>query len=103
MKPIVSSLALAAVLGMAHAAVAQQAASGDAAGVDYCRTLVRAYLSQNPVQSSPIASEAMMSDNCASDTQRTTALVKQKLVDHGIDMPKPPTLASGDGTGRSVQ
>ena len=32
MKPIVSSLALAAMLGMAHAAVAQQAASGDAAG-----------------------------------------------------------------------
>jgi hypothetical protein len=83
--------------------VAQQAAGGDAAGVDYCRTLVRAYLSQNPVQSSPIASDAMMSDNCASDTQRTTALVKQKLVDHGIDMPRPPTVASGEGMGHSVQ
>jgi hypothetical protein len=103
MKPIISSLALAAMLGMAHAAVAQQAASGDASGVDYCRTLVRTYLSQNSVNASPNAAEAMMSDNCASDTQRTTALVKQKLVDHGIDMPKPPTMASGDGTVHSVQ
>jgi len=44
-----------------------------------------------------------MVDNCTSDTQATTALLKHKLVDHGIDMPKPPTMASGDGTGRSVQ
>ncbi len=102
MKPIVSSLALAAMLGMAHAAVAQQA-RGDSSGVDYCRTLARAYLSQNPVQSSPTVGDAMLSDNCTSNTQATTALLKQKLVDHGIDMPKPPTMASGDGTGRSVQ
>ena len=103
MKPIVSSLALAAVLGMAHVAVAQQAARGDAGGVDYCRTLARAYLSQNSGQESPNAAEAMLTDDCTSKTQATTALLKQKLVDHGIDMPKPPTMASGDGTGRSVQ
>ena len=103
MKPIVSSLALAAMLGMAHAAVAQQAASGDAGGVDYCRTLARAYLSQNSVQASPNAADAMLADNCASDTQATTAILKHKLVDHGIDMPKPPTMASGDGTAHSVQ
>ena len=103
MKPIISSLALAAMLGMAHAAVAQQAARGDAGGVDYCRTLARAYLSQNSVQASPNAADAMLTDDCMSKTQATTALLKQKLVDHGIDMPKPPTMASGDGTGRSVQ
>jgi len=103
MKPIVSSLALAAMLGMAHAAMAQQAARGDAGGVDYCRTLARAYLSQNSVQASPNAADAMLTDSCTSNTQATTALLKQKLVDHGIDMPKPPTMASGDGTGRSVQ
>jgi hypothetical protein len=103
MKPIVSSLALAAMLGMAHAAVAQQAAGGDAGGVDYCRTLARAYLSQNAVQASPNVSDAMLSDNCASDPQATTAILKHKLADHGIDMPKPPTMASGDGTGRTTQ
>jgi hypothetical protein len=103
MKPIVSSLALAAMLGMAHAAVAQQAASGDAGGADYCRTLARAYLSQNPVQSSPNVADATLADSCTSDTQATTALLKRKLVDHGIDMPKPPTMASGGGTGRQVQ
>lgn len=103
MKPIVSSLALAVLLGLAHAAMAQQAASGDAGGAEYCRTLARAYLTQNPVQSSPNVSDAMLSDNCASDTQATIAILKHKLADHGIDMPKPPTVASGDGTGRSVQ
>jgi len=103
MKPIVSSLALAAVLGMAHAAMAQQAASGDAGGVDYCRTLARAYLSQNAVQAAPVASDAMLSDNCASDTQATTAILTHKLADHGIDIPKPSTMASGGGTGRAVQ
>lgn len=103
MKPIVSSLALAAMLGMAHAAGAQQAASGDAGGVDYCRTLARAYLSQNSVQASPNVSDAMLTDNCTTDTQATTAILKHKLADHGIDMPKPPTMASGDGTGHAVQ
>lgn len=103
MKPIVSSLALAAMFGLAHAAMAQQAASGDAGGIDYCRTLARAYLSQNSGQASPNAAEAMLSDNCASDTQATTAILKHKLVDHGIDMPKPPTVARGDGASHSVQ
>jgi len=103
MKPIVSSLAVAAMLGMAHAAVAQQAARGDAGGVDYCRTLARAYLSQNSGQASPNAADAMLTDNCTSNTQATTAMLKQKLVDHGIDLPTPPTVASGGGTGRSVQ
>jgi hypothetical protein len=103
MKPIVSSLALVAMLGMAHAAVAQQAASGGAGGVDYCRTLARAYLSQNSVNASPNVADALLVDNCTSDTQATTAILKQKLVDHGIDMPKPPTMASGDGTVHQVQ
>ena len=103
MKPIVSSLALAAMLGMAHAAMAQQAASADGGGVDYCRTLARAYLSQNPVQASPNVSDAMLSDNCGTDTQATTEILKRKLVDHGIDLPKPAAMASGNGTGRSVQ
>lgn len=103
MRPIVSSFVLAAALGMAHAAVAQQAASGDPAGVDYCRTLARAYLSQNPVQSSPNVADATLADGCVGDTQATTAVLKRKLVDHGIDMPKPPTLASGDGTAHPAQ
>ncbi len=104
MKPIVSSLALAAMLGMAHAAAAQQAASGDAGGVDYCRTLARAYLSQNSVNASPNAADAMLMDNCGGDTQATTAILTHKLADHGIDVPKPSTMASGGGgAGRSVQ
>lgn len=103
MRSIVSTFILAAALGVAHAAVAQQAANGDAAGADYCRTLARAYLSQNPVQSSPNVVDATLVDSCGSDTQATTATLKRKLADHGIDLPKPPTLASGDGTGQPVQ
>lgn len=101
MKPIVSSLAVAALLGMAHAAMAQQ--GGAAGGPDYCRTLARAYLSQNSVQASPNVSDAMLADNCATDAQGTTAILKQKLADHGIDMPQPPTVASGTGAGHTVQ
>jgi hypothetical protein len=103
MKPIVSSLALAAMFGMAPAAGAQQAARGDAAGVDYCRTLARTYLGQNPVQSSPNVADATLADGCSSDTQATTAILKHKLADHGIDRPKAPTVASGDGAGHPVQ
>lgn len=102
MKSIISSFVLVAALGLTQAAVAQQAASGES-GADYCRTLARAYLSQNPVQSSPTVGDAMLMDECTSETQATTVMLKRKLVDHGIDMPKPPTVASGDGTGRSVQ
>ena len=89
MKPIVSSLVVVAALGMAHAAFAQGA--GDA---DYCRTLAKTYLSQNPVQSSPNAADATLVDSCSSNAQGTTALLKRKLADHGIDLPKP-TMAAG--------
>jgi hypothetical protein len=90
MRAIVSSLVLAAAFGMAHAAMAQQAASD----VDYCRTLARAYLSQNPVQSSPNVADATLVDGCSSNAQGTTTLLKRKLADHGIDLPKP-TMAAG--------
>jgi hypothetical protein len=83
MKPIVSSLVLVAALGMAHAAFAQGA--GDA---DYCRTLAKAYLAQSPVQSTPNVADATLLDSCGSDTVRTTAVLKQKIASHGIDMPK---------------
>jgi hypothetical protein len=98
-RPIVCSVIFAAALGMAGAAAAQQPARSD---VDYCRTLARAYLSQNPVQSSPNVADATLADSCAGDTQGTTALLKRKFVDHGIDLPKP-AVASGDGSGRPVQ
>ena len=83
MKSIVSSLVLVAAFGMAHAAFAQGA--GDA---DYCRTLAKAYLSQSPVQSTPNVADATLLDSCGSDTVRTTAVLKQKISSHGIDMPK---------------
>jgi hypothetical protein len=90
MKSIVSSLVLVAAVGMAHAAMAQGA--GDA---DYCRTLARAYLSQNPVQSSPNVADATLLDGCSSNTQATTAILKQKIASHGIDMPKPTMAGAG--------
>ena len=89
MRAIVSSLVLAAAFGMAHAAMAQSASD-----VDYCRTLARAYLSQNPVQSSPNVADATLIDSCSSNAQGTTSLLKRKLADHGIDLPKP-TMAAG--------
>jgi hypothetical protein len=98
MRPIVSTLVIAATLVMAHMAAAQQA-SGDVA---FCRTLARAYLSQNPVQSSPNVADATLADSCSGDTQATTATLKRKLADHGIDMPQPPTVASG-GVAHPVQ
>jgi hypothetical protein len=90
MKSIVSSLVLVAAFGMAHAAYAQGA--GDA---DYCRTLAKAYLAQNPVQSSPNVSDAELADNCGTDTVRTTAILKQKMASHGIDMPKQTVAGAG--------
>jgi hypothetical protein len=90
MKPIISSLVVVAAIGMAHAAFAQGA--GDA---DYCRTLAKTYLSQNPVQSSPNVADATLLDSCGSDTVRTTALLKQKISSHGIDMPKPTMAGAG--------
>jgi len=103
MRPIVSSFVLAAAFGFAHAAAAQQAASGDPGAVDYCRTLARTYLSQNPVQSSPNVADATIADSCSSDTQATTATLEHKLTDHGIDLPKHRTVAVGNGTGSAVQ
>jgi hypothetical protein len=90
MKPIVSSLVLVAALGMAHAALAQGA--GDA---DYCRTLARTYLSQNPVQSSPNVADATLADSCSTSTQATIATLKEKIASHGIDMPKPTMAGAG--------
>ena len=90
MKPILSSLVLVAAFGMATSAFAQGA--GDA---DYCRTLARAYLSQNAVQASPNVADATLLDSCGSDTLRTTALLKQKITSHGIDMPKPTLAGAG--------
>ena len=92
MKFVVSSLVVAATLGLAQAATAQQAAGSEA---DYCRLLARTYLSQNPVQSSPSVSDATLADGCSSDAQATTASLKRKLSDHGIDLPKPSTAAGG--------
>jgi hypothetical protein len=100
MRPIASFLVLAAALGMAQAAVAQQATGSE---VDYCRTLARAYLSQNPVQSSPNVADATLADGCAGDTRGTTAVLRRKLADHGIDLPKPAAMAGGDATGRPMQ
>lgn len=99
MKPILSSLVAVAALGVSHAAMAQH---GDAAAVDYCRTLARAYLSQNPVQSAPNAADATLADSCGSDTTGATATLKRKLADHGIDLPKP-AMASGAGVGNAGQ
>ena len=90
MKPIISSLVAVAALGVAHAALAQGA--GDA---EYCRTLARTYLSQNPVQSSPNVADATLPDRCGTDTQNTIALLKQKISSHGIDMPKATLAGAG--------
>jgi hypothetical protein len=93
MRSIVSSsLVVIAALGLAHAAIAQQAAASE---VDYCRTLARAYLSQNPVQATPNVEDATLADSCATYTQGTTALLKQKLASHGIDLPKPTMAGAG--------
>jgi hypothetical protein len=100
MKSVVFSLAVVATLGLAQVAMAQQAAGGEA---DYCRMLARTYLSQNPVQSTPSVADATLADGCGGDTQATTAVLKRKLADHGIDLPKPATVAAGDGTGHPVQ
>jgi hypothetical protein len=91
MKPVVSSLVLATALAMADAAMAQQPPSD----AEYCRTLARAYLSQNPVQSSPNVADATLLDSCAGDAQGTTATLKQKLAAHGIDLPKPTMAGAG--------
>ena len=90
MKSVISSLVVVAALGMAHAAMAQQAASD----VDYCRTLARTYVGQNPVQSSPNVTDATLVDDCSSNAQGTITVLKRKLADHGIDLPKP-TMAGG--------
>ena len=90
MKPIISSLVAVAALGMAHAAFAQS--GGDA---DYCRTLAKTYLSQNPVQSSPNVADATLPDQCGTNTQATIALLKQKISSHGIDMPKAAMAGAG--------
>jgi hypothetical protein len=101
MKFVVSSLVVvAATLGVAQATMAQQAAGSEA---DYCRMLARTYLSQNPVQSTPSVADATLADGCTTDAQATTALLKRKLADHGIDLPKPSTVAAGDGAGHPVQ
>jgi hypothetical protein len=91
MKPIVSSLALAATLGLAHVAMAQQAAND----VDYCRTLARTYLGQNPVQSSPNVADATLADSCTTNAAGTIATLKQKITSHGIDLPKPTMAGAG--------
>jgi hypothetical protein len=90
MKPIISSLVAVAALGMAHAAFAQ--GGGDA---DYCRTLAKTYLSQNPVQSSPNVADATLPDQCGTNTQATIAILKQKISSHGIDMPKATMAGAG--------
>jgi hypothetical protein len=91
MRSIVSSFVVVAALSVAHAALAQQ--NGDA---QYCRTLARAYLSQNPVQATPNVADATLADSCGGDTQGTIAILKQKLASHGIDLPKPTTAGAGE-------
>ena len=90
MKPIISSLVAVAALGVAHAALAQGA--GDA---EYCRTLARTYLSQNPVQSSPNVADATLPDQCGTNAPATIAILKQKISSHGIDMPKASMAGAG--------
>ena len=90
MKPIISSLVAVAALGVAHAALAQGA--GDA---EYCRTLARTYLSQNPVQSSPNVADATLPDQCGTNAPATIAILKQKISSHGIDMPKATLAGAG--------
>jgi hypothetical protein len=90
MKPIISSLVAVAALGVAHAALAQGA--GDA---EYCRTLARTYLSQNPVQSSPNVADATLPDQCGTNAPATIAILKQKISSHGIDMPKAALAGAG--------
>ena len=90
MKPIISSLVAVAALGVAHAALAQGA--GDA---EYCRTLARTYLSQNPVQSSPNVADATLPDQCGTNAPATIAVLKQKISSHGIDMPKATLAGAG--------
>jgi hypothetical protein len=92
MRSIVSSFIVVAALGMTHAALAQQTASE----ADYCRTLARAYLSQNPVQGSPNVADATLADGCSSNAQGTIGVLKQKLASHGIDLPKPATAGAGE-------
>ena len=90
MKPILSSLVVVAALGMAHAAFAQS--GGDA---NYCRTLARTYLAQNPVQSTPNVADATLPDRCGTDTQATLALLKEKFSSHGMDLPKASVAGAG--------
>jgi endonuclease YncB( thermonuclease family) len=100
LKTIVSSIVLVGTLVAAHAGMAQQAASGD---VEYCRTLAKAYLSQNSVQATPNVADATLADGCTGDVQGATASLKRKLADHGIDLPKQSTIAAGDGAPHSAQ
>lgn len=100
MKLVVSSLIAVAALGITQAAMAQQAAGSE---VDYCRLLARTYLGQNPVQASPSVTDATLVDSCTANAHGTTEVLKHKLADHGIDLPKPPTMAAGDGTAHPVQ
>src|SRR5262249_16516684 len=91
MKSIVSSLVLAASLGlsslgMVQAAFAQQPGSGD---VEYCRSMARAYLTQLPAQEAPTVADGMLLDDCSKNTSGSTVGLKEKLAWHGIDMPKP--------------
>jgi hypothetical protein len=90
MKSIVSSLVLVAAFGVANAAFAQGAADAD-----YCRTLAKAYNAQSPVQASPNVADAELADNCGTDTTCTTAILKQKMASHGIDMPKQTVAGAG--------
>jgi hypothetical protein len=100
MKSVAFSLVAVAALGMAQAATAQQ---GSGSEVDYCRLLARTYLSQNPVQASPSVSDATLADGCITNAHATTETLKHKLADHGIDLPKPSTMAAGDGIAHPVQ
>jgi len=86
MKSILSSAVLIASFGAAHVAFAQQAGNSDA---EYCRTLARTFLSQNPAQEATTVGDSTLLDSCGTDTARTTETLKQRFASHGMDLPKP--------------
>jgi hypothetical protein len=93
MKPTVPCLVIAVTLGVAHAAVAQQAIAGDAPDMQYCRTLARTYQSLHPVQQGMRVSDAVMLDGCERDTKATIATLERRMAEQKIDLPQHPAVA----------
>jgi hypothetical protein len=93
MKATVPCLIIAVTLGVAHAAAAQQAIAGDAADMQYCRTLARTFQSLHPAQQAPRASDTVMLNGCDGDTKKTIAALEHRMTDQKIDLPQHPGVA----------